>query len=104
MKAILEYEKKYIWIAQSPVFCIAATHFDMLIDILCDRDHNIFNESCFFIGDKKTDTLKSFFGAKWKDVLKSFSSKKINEQVVTGCNLDIQQTCIYIKKEKNNDK
>lgn len=102
MKAILEYEKKYIWIAQTPVFRIAATHFDTLIDILCD--HDILNASCFFIGDKKTDSLKSFFGAKWKDVLKSFSSKKINEQVVTGCNLDIQQTRIYIKKEKNNDK
>ena len=90
MKAILEYEKKYIWIAQTPVFRIAATHFDTLIDILCD--HDILNASCFFIGDKKTDSLKSF------------SSKKINEQVVTGCNLDIQQTRIYIKKEKNNDK
>ena len=102
MKAILEYEKKYIWIAQTPIFRIAATHFNMLIDILCD--HDIFNESCFFIGDKKTDTLKNFFGAKWKDVLKSFNSNKINEQVVTGCNLDIQQIRIYIKKEKKNDK
>lgn len=103
MKAILEYEKQYIWIAQTPVFCIAAAHFDTLIDRLCDR--NILNENCFFIGDKKTDTLKNFFGAKWKDALKSFSSKKINSQVVTGYNLDIQQTrSIYIKKEKNNDK
>ena len=88
---------KTIWIAEcldsSEIIC-AATHYDDVIDYLCEN--NYLNGSLRLF-EKDTRTLAEVYGENWIKILKSFSSVKFNH--LFGYGIYLRQVDLIDKGE-----